>query len=854
MDRNRSALALLAALAALTVTSVDAMKGFDTLEVGGFVFGRWDTFGFLSGGHMSLDMQLLLPNQFSNEDFTWILVCNSAEVDAVLSLDQDEICNAQTFQGACFAVAAFGNGNATALPIGNLVTWSVDKDVSVADTYYFLAASCTPYEMDFTLQWHYTNPGGEELSSEQIALKPSTVAFVIMWLMALAFICVTSGYAWYKGRPFVESARAEALGLSNQGRASSSDTEEAITLASPVRRIHYAMIFTPMLAVITTAIYRSFMLDASATGTLNTGLHTGAQLVSDAGATALMCIILLVSRGWQVTRLSLAGNEIRHVVFLTSLYLLSILLWQSFTGFITLTAIIVVDVFLVRYVFASVSWRLRMLRSFRDYVRTLFGSNGAGGGGGAALGSAYQGAGSAASIAQAASAAHLGGHATADGRGGAHPNGMVVTVDGQDYVYNASGDLVPLASEAAAVATAAPANSDSTGDAAVAVASGRSTAGQASGAGGYARLAESADHHDQQQEQAAAATTGGGGIGRWWTRIVGDPSQVPNGLDTSTTTGGGRLTQRQIHLLSWFRTAILIYIMSDAMLQLWNMVGWSITPVPAYVMSELLQWSMVMYLAWVFRAQPDVRKTPLFDPRGYGYMDPLLAGGGGAGGEEGSLANQGGGAFTGGYGATTMAVGGPALGSYGHGGDEHGARTVVVDGVHYDEEDGGDMGHHNNGSSSSGGGGAALGHTSSGRPMLLIHNPDSTTLLAEDTGAMHELHGDHEEEGAAAPGAIKPSSQTPTQLLRAGSTGASSNIGGGGSGGPTLARMPSVEQRQQAMMAYTRTFFAPGIDHEGVATSAYDEQDSAVAYETLMYQQQQQQQQRGGNGGGNNSQ
>jgi hypothetical protein len=85
----------------------------------------------------------------------------------------------------------------------------------------------------------------------------------------------------------------------------------------------------------------------------------------------VLSLLLLVSRGWQITRPNLDINELRHHSFMVISYVFVWLLYQLFGGLILLFLLVLVYVLILRYLFASVSWRLRLLSTFGAYMSAL---------------------------------------------------------------------------------------------------------------------------------------------------------------------------------------------------------------------------------------------------------------------------------------------------------------------------------------------------------------------------------------------------------------------------------------------------------------------------------------------------
>lgn len=105
-------------------------------------------------------------------------------------------------------------------------------------------------------------------------------------------------------------------------------TEDGMPVLSPVRALHVALLAVLALFICNTAIAASFIDGVSRQGTTTTSTVIGVFAFGDLASTSIMVVLLLVSRGWQVTRLHIDSNERRSVVFLVMLYFLSCLTYQ----------------------------------------------------------------------------------------------------------------------------------------------------------------------------------------------------------------------------------------------------------------------------------------------------------------------------------------------------------------------------------------------------------------------------------------------------------------------------------------------------------------------------------------------
>lgn len=569
---------------ALCLAVASGMKGSDVLTVDDFVFGRWDEFGFLAGGSASVSANLATPAAtISPDDFVWLLACTSDQFDNILDIDQNLLCDSRAnLTLLCDEAIAMGNGNSTGqpYPYGSHTTWTWNKVMPEAITYEFLAVSCSAVPMDFDLTWHWANPGGEELSSGQIPLKAASTAFGWLWGILLGFLLLSMVYA--KSRYDVTNGPVSPADIA---------TLEPAVL-TPIRSLHWLLLFLCIMWVVSTQMIHNYWQGASVDGAFSTSL-LGANLSTSAiSSITLILAILLISRGWQITRLSIYGDEKRHVFFCLILYLGVWIGWRLLPGFAFLFGLLVVYILILRYVFASVTWRLRLLQSFREYV--------GGGGGGAA-----------------APPAPLGGATQ-----------QRIVVDGVVYVFNEAGDLIPVGLVGSVEVAALDAGAGQE-QVVVNVPPPASTPTQPAAPTTPAAARPEDEDEGMSLTHAGSRVRAVGGNGCWnrcrnrTTGLIGDPARVPEGA----------LTNRQIALLSVFRNVILLYLTADIMVELWSMLTLSGSPWTTFVIDNLINLGMGAYMVWVFRPRSKAAASPLYDPRGYGSApleETLLGSDGGA--------------------------------------------------------------------------------------------------------------------------------------------------------------------------------------------------------------------------------
>ena len=91
--------------------------------------------------------------------------------------------------------------------------------------------------------------------------------------------------------------------------------------------------FAPALAAGNALLTRAYYEGASSTGVFEPVLGYAGAFVGDAEAAALLAIILLLARGWQVTRDGLDSHETRYVAFVIAVFFTVCVSFQPWVSF-----------------------------------------------------------------------------------------------------------------------------------------------------------------------------------------------------------------------------------------------------------------------------------------------------------------------------------------------------------------------------------------------------------------------------------------------------------------------------------------------------------------------------------------
>lgn len=429
-------------LCACVLKVVKSMKGSDTVYFDTDILERWYQFGFKAGGSMALTMRLdgpasdwpgFTPGVSNWAPYVYVAACNADQLGSVLDADisygADGLCwPSERFTGSNVSVLATCTGSAM-LSNATGVEWDFKSPVGSDDTYSYLAVACgdpphhhhdnlgaaagtlvevrrrrrgwptghssagrrlrltssygdAPAGVNIFTTWEFVNPGGEQLSSGDIPLKGLTAAVGVMWGVGVLALGAAAAVARAKTR--LPSARAAA------------DSEDAAALLqfgasalSPVRPIHWGMAGVTMVWAVSAATSWRYWALLSYTGADNAPFAVMATLLHVAAGTALVLLMLLLSQGWQVSRLTVTTSEWRQAGVVAALYASSWIAYALESGVVTLALMLLAYLLALRYIVAASASTLALLQAFGSYTRALV-RRGVGvvGGGGAAGGDA----------------------------------------------------------------------------------------------------------------------------------------------------------------------------------------------------------------------------------------------------------------------------------------------------------------------------------------------------------------------------------------------------------------------------------------------------------------------------------
>jgi len=283
-------------------------------------------FGFFQGGTIDISAQY---TQGEVHELVYVIICSLTDLDNLLS-------EHNTIMSVCPSESSAATGvdfNAACQWAGELnstvTSLSYDAPAAESDYYEFLYLNCNEAAataLDIT--YNLVNPGGENLSSGEIPFKSMSFVFMCMW------------------------AGVGALWLLNwlcQLRRS--------------KPLHRMMGLAPVMQAAANGFLMTYWREMSATGVESLGLYLGTLLVTGCATATLLSLLVLVSKGYNITRPTLLRVEWRAVLVMASVFIIAYFTWQLMDGsFFFLFLLILVYILVLRFLFASIAANLRLLQ------------------------------------------------------------------------------------------------------------------------------------------------------------------------------------------------------------------------------------------------------------------------------------------------------------------------------------------------------------------------------------------------------------------------------------------------------------------------------------------------------------
>ena len=332
-----------------------SMKGSTRLSVGPLVVGSYYDFSFLAGGSAYTSVLLSSPTAENTPlPIMWVLLCTEAQVqsDILTYASVADLCSSDLSHSCTARIQLDANAN----------NWTVSLNIPQKVVFRFVYASCSSWATQvLEANWDCMNPNGEALPAGFIPLKSLTVTAGIIWSIGALFF----------GFCLIFASRNYSLPLSWMTSTSTDTSLSDPQLSRAIRPLHWALLITCILFAIEGFIGGKYWNLVSHTGVDSLSLRLTDALAWDAASGALLGVVMALARGWQVTRLHLSKAETREAQGLLFVYITAWLLWQVISSIISLFALVVAYVMVVRYLFASTSLSIRLLDMFRAVSTAL---------------------------------------------------------------------------------------------------------------------------------------------------------------------------------------------------------------------------------------------------------------------------------------------------------------------------------------------------------------------------------------------------------------------------------------------------------------------------------------------------
>jgi uncharacterized membrane protein YgcG len=285
------------------------------------------SFEFGDGG--KLNMTTNLDNTSSANDegfFLQLMFCTESQVEPLRSATFDDVCKPD-HEFNCESQFALGKANGTMRQL--------DYTDLHRSWYHLLQLNCDKVSWQLTLDYVAVNPGGEYLSLSQVPYKTLFVVTMGIWA-ALALIWV---YNWWRYRFFNI-------------------------------KIQVILTFVPITRFVISCISRFYWVQASRTGRWPTNLAWAQWSVGVFYTAVFFGCMLLISKGWMITRGPFTKTEKQRVFGLLLLLILSDIFFGIFGGFF-LFFLVIMYVIILRLVFSSIVEVTQALTTQLHLVRQI---------------------------------------------------------------------------------------------------------------------------------------------------------------------------------------------------------------------------------------------------------------------------------------------------------------------------------------------------------------------------------------------------------------------------------------------------------------------------------------------------
>jgi hypothetical protein len=287
------------------------------------------SFEFAVGG--SLNMKILMDNTTSMQqpnNSIQFLFCTDRQIDPLRSARLEDVCGTPTFNFVpCVWQGQLG------LEYG--LSTSFSYNATTESWYRLLQLNCPAGEYSGKLTYVAQNPGGEYLSLSEVPFKTLYVVTAAMW-SALAMIWV---WNWFRYRWF---------------------------------NIHLQRLITivPVSKALISLSFLFYWREGSITGQFPSNWAWSNYIFAVLDLGAFFGSLLVIAKGWMITRGRFTKFEIRRVTAMIFLLMLSKAIYTWFNGFV-LFFLVIMYVLMLRYIFASIVDNTTVLSNQIGVLRSI---------------------------------------------------------------------------------------------------------------------------------------------------------------------------------------------------------------------------------------------------------------------------------------------------------------------------------------------------------------------------------------------------------------------------------------------------------------------------------------------------
>jgi Rhodopsin-like GPCR transmembrane domain len=373
---------------------VQGLRSSIDLQLSAHVFGQYASFGFLNNGFMNVSIVATDLHGFRGSVIG--LVCSEDSFETLVAYESSGNSFCHPHDDFNLTSLCVGVGQVGYIGYNNTLTSSLIFEITLDQLsggtfFYYALASCSNRHVELHIDYVFLNPNGEELSYGLILMKQVPVVFASLWFSFFLLIVLAAFLLFYKRRVFHSLERLvgrhrssdvsiELRPLIASSSASTTATSSTFLLTNsyinsdnrtsnkwPLFPLHYVFMICQGMYILSNGLEFLYYHIMSETGVTNETFYFFANVMDITSSSCILTSLLLLSRGWTITRPTLSKFEWNQVVTLILTYQL---VWISFAlldGYAFIFLLLVVNLIIIRYIYASTLFIVNALEMFQGF-------------------------------------------------------------------------------------------------------------------------------------------------------------------------------------------------------------------------------------------------------------------------------------------------------------------------------------------------------------------------------------------------------------------------------------------------------------------------------------------------------